>query len=465
MKKRTFDIAVLGSGPGGYVAAIRAARRNRSVALIEAGDIGGTCLNRGCIPSKALLATSTLMRHIREADHLGINVAAPHVNYPFIITRKDQVVTDLRQSLEGLIKSHGITIVRGRGTFIRPDQIQVTGTDGGIIEAPRIIVASGSLPRSLDAAPVDGIKIHNSDTILDYKTPPKRIAIIGGGVIGCEFASFFSGIGVDVTIIEMLERILPLEAPETVQLLHDTFTQHGVKIHTSAIIQGIKGTTITLKNATIEADSILVAIGRTANNQNMGFEKIGLSMRPNGTIPVNDRQETNIPGIYAIGDITGSWQLAHYASHQGIVAADNASGHSAHMDESAVPSVIFTDPEIASVGLSLERAKRAGFQAFTSRIPLHILGKAQATHETEGFAQLVVERSTGRILGAQAIGHEATSLIAPLVLAIRNEITTDALAETIHAHPTLPEAWVEAAYLAEGLPIHLPPSALTRLFK
>jgi dihydrolipoamide dehydrogenase len=461
VKKQRFDIAVLGGGPAGYVAAIRAAQRGRSTVLIDEAGLGGTCLNRGCIPTKALLATSHLMRQIREAGQLAIQVGEPRVDYPALIARKDRVVTNIRTSLTGLIRSHGVTIVQGRGTLVRPNQIQVVGQPGGLIEASKIILATGSRPRPLDMAPIDGEQIHNSDTLLNCTEIPKKIAIIGGGVIGCEFASFYSGIGVQVHILELLERILPGEAPEVAQLLHESLTHRGVKISTSCTFRSIERTNgavkIALKDTTISSDQLLIAIGRLANTQNIGLETIGLATRPNGTIAVNDRLETSLPGIYAIGDITGAWQLAHYASHQGLTAADNAAGHPAHMDSSAVPSVIFTDPEIASVGLSLDKARQSGFDAIRARCPLQILGKAQATADTEGFAQLIVERSTGRILGAQVIGHEATALIAQLALAIRHEITTDALCETIHAHPTFSEAWLEASLLAEGLPLHMPP--------
>lgn len=457
-----FDIAVLGGGPGGYPAAIRAAQNGKTVALIEVGEVGGTCLNRGCIPSKTLIAASEEVQRIQGAAEFGITIDKMHFDYGVMVQRKDRIVERIRKSLEGLIRTNKIKLFRGYGKFISPTTLKVSGVDNCMIYAKNIIIATGSEPRNMAAFPFDGKKIHNSTTLLELNELPKSIAIIGGGVIGCEFASLFATLGVKVTLIEMLPTLIPMEAAGVAAALTKAFKSKGIDIHVNAAVKGIdttpEGIVVQLAGGNSIAASIaLVAVGRTLNTSQIGLEKAGVLVNDNGIIPVNNKMETNVPGIYAVGDIASKWWLAHVASHQGLVAGNNASGQEAFMHYNAVPSVIFTNPEIGTVGYSLEDATKEGYTATLAAFPFQALGKSQATLHTDGFAQMIIDRETGQILGAQVVGHEASTLIAEMAVAIANELTVESITETIHAHPTIAEAWLEAALLANDSPLHLPP--------
>ncbi len=462
---KKFDIIVLGGGPGGYPAAIRAAQHGKSVALIEAKEIGGTCLNRGCIPSKTLIAHAETLQKVKEAEDFGVIVGNVSFNYAKMVERKNQVVNKLRKSLEGLLNSHKITVIRGFGKFISPFTLKVSGETNGVFEADKIIIATGSEPRNIPAFPFDHKRIYDSTSLLEIEHVPKKLAIVGGGIIGCEFASLFSMLGSEVTILELMPRIIPMESTGVSEALTKAFLKKGIKIKTSVSVQGIdsreKGLFIRfLGEQPLEADCALVSVGRHLNTSGIGLEKTGVKVNENGLIAVNDKMETNILGIYAIGDIASKWWLAHVASHQGLVAADNASGKIAHMHYNAIPSVIFTHPEIATIGLSLEQAIEQGYPATVGAFPFQALGKAQAMLQTEGFAQIVTDKRTGQILGAQVVGYEASSLIAEMGIAITNELTIESVTETIHAHPTMVEAWLEAALIANGTPLHFPPKKI-----
>lgn len=456
-----FDVIVLGGGPGGYVAAIRAAQLNATVALVEAKEMGGTCLNRGCIPSKTLLANAELAHKIREAEHYGIEVSEPKINFSQMVERKDQVVGKIRKSLTGLVEANQIKIFNGFGKFDNPHTIKVMGEDNVVLHGKKIIIATGSEPKDIPAFPFDHEKILSSTSVLELKKLPKSLAIIGGGYIGCEFASCFIDYGIDVHVIEAMPSIIPLQGPDLSKTLTSIFEKKGVQLHTGAFVEGVDatkdGVMIKLKDQSpVHAEKVLVAVGRTLNTQNIGLEKAGVVLEK-GAIKVNERMQTSVPNIYAIGDVTGRWMLAHVASHQGITASNNALGVPHKMHYNAVPAVVFTNPEIATVGLLPHEAKEQGYDAKVSKYPFMALGKSQAALATEGFVQIVSENKTGRVIGAQVIGHEASALIAQLTLAIRCELTIDDLADTIHAHPTVAEAWLEAALLANDTPIHFPP--------
>jgi dihydrolipoamide dehydrogenase len=432
-KAKRFDIAVIGSGPGGYPAAIKAAQSGKTVALIEAKETGGTCLNRGCIPSKTLIASAEVLHKIQEAEDFGIKVGSVSFDYSKMVDRKDGVVGQIRKSLEGLIASNKITMFNGFGKLTSTKTIKITGKDNVEIIADKIILATGSEPRNIPAFPFDYKKVHDSTSLLEMRTLPKKLAIIGGGVIGCEFASLYAILGVEVTILEMMPRIIPMEAESVSTALTKAFKNKGIAIETGVAVEGIdtsgKGVKVKLAGGnTITADIALVAVGRKLNTSDIGLEKAGVLVLDNGMIAVNDKMETSTPGIYAIGDIASKWWLAHVATHQGIIAASNATGQSMRMNYNAVPSVIFTSPEIATVGLSLEQAQEKGYKA-----------------------------TTGQILGAQVVGHEASTLIAEMTIVITNELTVECITETIHAHPTVAEAWMEAAFLGEDAPLHWPP--------
>lgn len=453
-----FDIVVIGSGPGGYPAAIRAAQLGKKVALIEGAEIGGTCLNRGCIPSKALIAGAELLNEIKHAEVFGIKVESLSFDYAALVARKDQIVAKIRKSLEGLINANGITIIKGFAKFLSKNELEVGSQK---IIADQIIIASGSEPRNIGAFPFDGKKILDSTAILNMTTLPKKIVIVGGGVIGCEFASLFNLLGVEIAIVEMLPSILPMECPSVSSALAKAFQKRGIAIETSAKVEKIEttkeGIRVDLGQKKIEGDIALVAVGRSMNISGLGLEKIGVQLKNPSEIAVNEKMETTVPGIYAVGDVASKWWLAHVATHQGIIAADNACKKHAVMHYNAIPNVIFTVPEIATVGRSLDQAKKEGFKAVLGQFPFMALGKSQAMNHTDGFAQVVVDESTGEILGAQVVGYDASTLIAEMALAIQNELTIECIHQTIHAHPTLAESWLEASLIASGLPIHFPP--------
>lgn len=459
---KRFDVAVIGSGPGGYPAAIKAAQNGKTVALIEAKEVGGTCLNRGCIPSKTLIANAEVLHKIQEAEDFGIVVGKVGFDYSKMVDRKDKVVGNIRKSLEGLIASNKITLFRGHGKFISPRAIKITGKDNLEILADTVIIATGSEPRNIPAFPFDYKKIHDSTSLLEMRELPKKLAIVGGGVIGCEFASLYSILGVEVTILEMLPRIIPMEAESVSTALAKAFQKKGIHIETSVVVEGIetsgKGVKVNIAGGkSVSADMALVAVGRKLNTTEVGLEKAGVMVLDNGLIAVNEKMETSVPGIYAIGDIASKWWLAHVATHQGLVAANNASGHPMKMNYDAVPSVIFTNPEIATVGMSLEKALERGYRATLGMFPFQALGKSQAALQTDGFAQIVLDKTTGQVLGAQVVGHEAATMIAEMAIVIANELTVECITETIHAHPTIAEAWMEAAFLGEDAPLHWPP--------
>lgn len=462
MKKEQFDLIVIGAGPGGYVAAIKAAQNGQSVALIEKSFVGGTCLNVGCIPTKTLLANAQVMHKINMAEEYGIIVGPVTFDFLKMKMRKDQVIEKMRKSLSGLLQSNQIKIFAGKAEFTSPTTIKVIGQDNAELTGKNFIIATGSEPLDIPAFACDHTRILNSTSILELTQLPKSLAIIGGGYIGCEFASLYAEFGVKVTILEALPSILALQGKAVGEALTASYKKQGVEILTNVLVEGIdhekEGVSVKLKGKDpLYADLALVAIGRKINSSQLGLDKAGVKTGPKGEIVTNDKMETNVPGIYAIGDVTGKFLLAHVASHQGLVAVANILGHETKMHYNAVPAVIFTTPEIATVGLTLEQAKEEGYDAVIGKFPFQALGKAVATLDTEGFAEVIIDRKTGQILGAQVVGHEASTLIAEMALAIHNELTSDCVADTIHAHPTIAEAWLEAALIANDTPIHMPP--------
>lgn len=459
---KKFDLVVIGAGPGGYVAAIKAAQLGKSVALIEKNQLGGTCLNVGCIPTKTLLSASSLLHQVKRAAEFGIQTGPISIAYHKMKERKDAVIEKIRKNLEGLLKSNQITIFHGSAQFESPHEIKLTGKDACRLVADQIILATGSIPVDVPSFPCNHKTILDSTSILELTEVPSSLIIVGGGYIGCEFASLFAELGSKVTILEALPSILALQGPTISDFMTKAFTAKGITIQANVKVAKIEAkgnkTLITLTDGTsLHADKALVSVGRKPYTEGLCLEKAGLALTERGFISVNDSMETEVRGIFAIGDVTGKSMLAHVASHQGLVAATNACGLQAHVHYDAVPAVIFTSPEVATVGFSLEQAREKGLSATAATFPFQAIGKAQASNDTEGFAQIIFEPKTKQIWGAILIGHEASNLIAEIALAMQNELTLESILDTIHAHPTMAEIWHEAAALGLGAPIHLPP--------
>lgn len=459
MAEKSYDIAIIGAGPGGYTAAIRASQLNFKVALIEKNYVGGVCLNVGCIPTKAILSSVDALDIIKKSSTFGLSVENISFDLEKIIDRKDKIVQTIRASLKNLIISNKIDIIEGEAKFLSKDSIQVRDDT---IKAKNIIIATGSYPIELADIKIDRVKIHDSNSILNLKKLPKSLAIIGGGYIGCEFASFYARLGVKVTIIEALPSILFSHGNEISSLLIKSFISLGIDIRANTKVKGIENLSNSIKikmenSPDIEAEIVLVGVGRRANTNNLNLEKINLQLGKHQEIIVDEKMRTSVPNIYAIGDVTGEWMLAHTASHEALVAVDTIANIENKMEYFAVPAIVFTKPEIATVGLTVDKAKEKNIEIETAKFPFTALGKAHASSEKEGFVQVVVDKKSKQIIGASAIGPSASVLIAEMALAITNKLDVNAIMNTIHAHPTLPESWLEAVYISQNRPINFLP--------
>ena len=463
------QIAILGAGPGGYVAAIRAAQLGARVTVIESQALGGVCLNWGCIPSKALLAVVELGDKVKKAGAMGLCVSGP-VTYDLaqMVARKNQVVTGLVRGIGTLFKAWNIDYVEGRGVLRDRQHLHVALTAGGerSVTADSIIIATGSSWPNLPQFPIDGRQILTSQQLLDLTVIPRRLLIIGGGVEGCEFAALFSGLGTDVTIVELMERVLPLEDEEVSSTMTRELKKRSVTVITGTTVDRLVRETATvaaqLKDGqTIETDVVLVSVGRGLNSRGIGLEEVGVRTGRRGEILVNEQMETSVLGVYAIGDVTGKAMLAHVASTQGKVAVEHILGHHTSMQYDVVPAGIFTLPEIGRVGLTEAQARErheskgdASSRLKIGRFRYTALGKAQATGETTGFCKVIADATSGKILGVHIVGAHAADLIHEAALAMQLGATVSQVADMIHAHPTLAEAMMEAAEDAEDKAIH-----------
>ncbi|MBI4335944.1 MAG: dihydrolipoyl dehydrogenase [Candidatus Omnitrophica bacterium] len=451
-----FDVAILGAGPGGYVAAIYLARSGKRVAVVEKDQLGGTCLNRGCIPTKALLSSVEVLSQIKEGASFGIDVASFKVNFERINSRKDEIVKRLRQGIDTLFKARKVTLFNGAGKLGGANTIEFSGTR---VEAESIIIATGSTPLEIPAFRFNHTNIISSDDILFLKEVPRALIIIGGGVIGCEFAVIYNSLGAKVTIIEMMDEILPNMDKEVAKKLNLSLKKKGIKILTATKVEQLREvegriSAVLASGEEHLADKALVSVGRKANSDNLGIEALGVKTE-RGRILVDERMATSVPNIYAIGDVAGKFQLAHVASYEGITAAKNICGRNTKADYKAVPSCVYTEPEVASVGLSEEVARSSGNEIKIARFPYGALGKAHVMSKIDGFVKLIGDKKTGKVLGAHILGADATNLIAEAALAIKKEISIEELGETIHAHPTLSEGLMEACHIFEDKGIHV----------
>jgi len=458
-----YTIAVVGAGPGGYIAALKAAQMGASVVLVEKDHLGGTCLNNGCIPSKAILGSAELMHHIRHAAEMGIEVpAGSAVNWGSIQARKDKILQTLRAGIKGLMGARKVTVLQGRAVLAGAGQVAVTSSTGAPekFTADKIILAVGSVPSRISGWPTDVNVVVTSDEALHWKTLPKKLLIVGGGVIGCEFACMMQPLGVEVTIVEMLPQLLPNLDGQVAQALRKVLTARGIKVFTGVKIESLalggSGAVAKLGSGeSLDAERVLVATGRRPNTAEIGLETVGLATE-RGFIRVNDRMETDVKDYYCIGDANGRCLLAHAASAHGVTAVENALGQG-HEFKAPIPNAVYTFPEVGTVGLTAEEAKAQGLPVSVGNFPLAFLGKALAVNDTEGFAKVVRHRETGRMLGVHMIGHNATECIAAAGALLHQQVSVQDVAETVFAHPTISEAIKEAAEDALSMGLHLPP--------
>lgn len=457
-------VAVIGGGPGGYVAAIKAAMLGAEVTVIEKRKVGGTCLNVGCIPTKALLASSSLISSIKEAKDFGIHINGEvEANFDDIMNRKNKVVSQLISGIEFLFEKRGIKLVNGFGKLVDTNKIEVNKEDGSkeLVEADKIILANGSQPVILPMFPYDGDKIITSDEALNLKDVPKSLLIVGGGVIGCEFGQFFRALGTEVTIVEMFDQLLPLEDRDVAKQLQRQFKKDKIKVMTGVKIEKCEivdnEVVATLSNdKEVKAEKALLSIGRKPYLDNSGIEDIGIELE-RGKVIVNENLETNVKGIYAIGDIINTPFLAHVASKEGLVAAQNAvCGNSKTVNYAAVPRCVYTEPEVAGVGKTEKELQENGIEYNTGQFDFRALGKAQAIGHFQGFIKILADKND-KIIGASIVGPHATDLLTELSLAVHLGLTVEEVGDVIHAHPTLSEGIMEALHDIHGECVHAAP--------
>jgi len=455
-------IAIVGGGPAGYVAAIRARQLGAEVTLIEMDALGGTCTNRGCIPSKAMLRCAEVAREARETDQFGVNVEFKGVDWAKVIQRKDQVVAQLRKGVEFLMKERGIRVIQGKGRLVAPLVVEAeTEGKSETVKADRVLLAVGSVPARLPLPGFDLPGVMSSDQILNIESIPESIAIIGAGPIGLEFADVFNSMGSKVTIVELLPRMAPLEDEEISTELARSFRRRRIDAFLNAKVLGVAerdGKRVVQfeqdgKAQEVSAEVVLSAVGRSPNTEGVGIPEAGIEMNRRA-IKANARMETNVPGVYAAGDAIGGILLAHVAFQEGKVAAANALGQSKERDYRAIPSVTYTHPEIGSTGLSEAKAKELGIDVKVGRFYFRAAGRAIAEGHREGMAKIVVDAATHKVIGGHVIGPRATDLIHEVVLAVQMGLGAEDLGEMVHGHPTLSEPIKEAAEDALGVAIH-----------
>jgi len=442
------DLFIIGSGPGGYAAAIRAAQLGAKVAVIEKNDLGGTCLNKGCIPTKSLISSVNVLNCVRKAKDFGIEVEERGIDFASIMARKEKILKQLRNGIKRLLRSYNIEVIKGKAYFVSPFKIKV---EDKFFNVRKCIIATGSISSEIPGIKIDGEKIMTSEHILQLKHIPSSLLIIGGGAIGLEFACIFQALGTNVTIVEALSNIIPEEDREISQTLEKILMAKGIDIKKNTTIEGInyidKGIEVILKSSSINKliiERVLIATGRKPYIRGLSLESAGIICE-NNKIIVNEKMETNIKGIYAIGDVTGPPFLAHKACAEGIIAAENAMGRQATMDYRVIPYCVFTIPEVASVGLSEERAKEKEYKINVGKFPFIASGRAITLGETKGFVKIIADKGTDVILGVHIVSADATELIAEAALAIKLGCTTGEITRIIHPHPTLSEAIFQAA--------------------
>jgi dihydrolipoyl dehydrogenase len=459
-----FDVVVVGTGPGGYVAAIRCAQLGLSVAAVEDDRPGGVCLNWGCIPTKALLRNAEIVGLFQRAEEFGVTVGEWSADYAQAIQRSRRVADRMAKGVEFLFRKNKITLVLGTGTLKAKNLVEVTGKDGvQTLEAKAIILATGSEPRSLPGVTIDEKQVISSNGAVRTEAKPASLIVIGAGAVGMEFADVYGAYGVAVTVLEALPRVLPVEDEEVSALLARVFSRRGMTVRTGVRVQKVSPSTAGLaveieaegKTERLEAQQVLMAVGRASKTRGLGLETLGVAAE-RGLVTVGPTMETSVKGIFAVGDMTGRQMLAHKAMAEGVVAAEAIAGRSPRpVDYDNVPSCTYCRPQVASIGLSEAKAKTNGREIVVGRFPFTANGKAVALGETEGFLKVVADKRTGEILGVHIVGPEATEMIHEFAVGRTLEATLEEIIHTIHAHPTLSEAALEATLAALGQAIHI----------
>ncbi len=464
MAENQFDVAIIGGGPGGYVAAIRAAQLGLKTAVIERSHLGGICLNWGCIPTKALLRSAEIYHNMQNAEEYGLSAGKPGFDLAKIVERSRGVSKRLNGGVGHLLKKNKVTVLDGEAKLKAAGKITVTGKDAGEVSAKHIIVATGARPRVVPGIEPDKKLIWTYFEAMVPEKMPKTLLVIGSGAIGIEFASFYATLGADVTIVEMLPQILPVEDEEIAAIARKRFEKQGIKIMSSAKLENLKKgkdnvvASITDKDGKahkITVDRVISAVGVVGNIENLGLEELGVKT-DRGTIQIDGLGRTNIPGIYAIGDVAGPPMLAHKAEHEGVVCVEAiAGGHPHPVDKSKIPGCTYCTPQIASVGMTEKAAKEAGIAVKIGRFPFLANGKAIALGEPDGLVKTIFDAKTGQLLGAHLVGAEVTELIQGFVVAMNLETTEEELMHTVFPHPTLSEMMHESVLSAYGRAIHI----------
>jgi dihydrolipoamide dehydrogenase len=462
------DVVIIGSGPGGYVAAIRAGQLGLKTAIVERDKrLGGTCLHRGCIPTKSLLWTAELFSHIQQAAEFGIDLKSPTINWPAAMEHKAKVVTGGANGIDYLMKKNKVQVVKGHGRIAGKGKVEVTLTEGGakqVLETKNIVIATGSIPKSLPNVVVDHKLVYNSDSILEIKEIPKSVLVLGAGAVGCEFASIFNHVGSEVTILEFLPHLLPIEDEDASKELERYFRRRKIGYELSARVTkvepGGKGVKVTMDTPsgtkTLEASILLSAVGRSPVTDGLGLENTNIKLDRGGFVPVDELTRTTEPHVYAIGDVIPGPMLAHMASAEGVLAVEHIAGKEVHpINYDLTPSATYCYPEVASVGLTEKKAKERGYDVKTGTFPFSAVLKAKISDEGIGMIKVVSDKKYDEVLGVHMVGPHATELLAEACVALRMEITTEELGRTIHAHPTLSEIVKEGAEATLGTPIHI----------
>jgi dihydrolipoamide dehydrogenase len=460
MATHQFDLVVVGTGPGGYVAAIRAAQLGLKVATVEDDRPGGVCLNWGCIPTKALLRNAEVVHLVSRASEFGITTGEVKADYAQAVRRSRGVADRMAKGIEFLFKKNKITLFPGRGTLTSPTTVDVkSDASTETLEGKSVILATGSSPRSLPGVTIDEQRILSSTGALRNEAKPRSIVIIGAGAVGVEFADVYRAYGADVSLLEALPRVVPLEDEDVSAQLNRSFSRRGIAIKTGVKVTKATttatGVTVETDDGKVDAEAVLMAVGRAAKTEGVGLETVGVAME-RGFVKVSPKMETTVKGVYAIGDMAGPPLLAHKAMAEGVLAAEVIAGHSPRpVEYGNVPSCTYCRPQIASIGLTQAKAKENGREVLVGKFPFTASGKAVALGETEGFVKVVADKATGEIVGVHIIGPEATELIHEFAVGRTLEATLEELMHTIHAHPTLSEAALEATLAALGQAIHI----------